>query len=204
MTRYRRVDAPFFVTTRLDTVVHIDTRRTNAAIYLMLGRWIAGSSPPMTTRKIVLATRLHPSSAKPFPRFASASPSRGGRSAERRNGLPVAPRKQVLPPACARARKRIQRDALAFRRFARRLSRRPNARTQPRPRFTRAGGRRRYPRRQSRLSGAPRAPVVMPAGTMPGPPGSGVTSPARRYRTRSVVRYPARLAALPPNALSAH
>ena len=118
MTRYRRVDAPFFVTTRLDTVVHIDTRRTNAAIYLMLGRWIAGSSPAMTTRKIVLATRLHPSSAKPFPRFASASPSRGGRSAERRNGLPVAPRKQVLPPACARARKRIQRDALAFRRFA--------------------------------------------------------------------------------------
>jgi hypothetical protein len=46
----------------------------------------------------------------------------------------------------------------------------------------------RYPRRRSRLSGAPRAPVVMPAGAIPEPPGSGVTSPARRNRTRSVVR----------------
>jgi len=32
--------------------------------------------------------------------------------------------------------------------------------------------RRRYPRRHSRLSGAPRTPIVMPEGTMPGPPGS--------------------------------
>jgi hypothetical protein len=59
----------------------------------------------------------------------------------------------------------------------RRLSRRPNARTQPRPRFTRAGGRRRYPRRQSRLSGAPRAPVLMPAGTIPDRPGAGLQAP---------------------------
>ena len=42
------------------------------------------------------------------------------------------------------------------------------------------------PLRKSRLSEAPRAPVVMPAGTMPGPPGSGVTSPARRNRTCSI------------------
>jgi hypothetical protein len=70
----------------------------------------------------------------------------------------------------------------------RRLPRRPNAGTQPRPRFTRARGRGCYPRRHTRLSGAPRAPVVMPAGTMPGPPGSGVTSPARRNRTRSINR----------------
>jgi len=48
--------------------------------------------------------------------------------------------------------------------------------------------RRRYPRRHSRLSGAPRTPIVMPEGTMPGPPGSGVTNPARRNRTRSVSR----------------
>jgi hypothetical protein len=119
MTRYRRVDAPFFVTTGLDPVVHTDTRRTNAAIYLMLGRWIAGSSPAMTTRKIVLATRLHPSSAKPFPRFASASAEpRGGGAPKGAMVFWSAPRKQVLPPACARARKRIQWDALAFRRFA--------------------------------------------------------------------------------------
>jgi len=40
----------------------------------------------------------------------------------------------------------------------------------------------------SRLSGAPRAPVVLPAGTMPGPPESGVTSPARSNRTRPIQR----------------
>jgi hypothetical protein len=45
-----------------------------------------------------------------------------------------------------------------------------------------------YPRLRPRLSGAPRAPVVMPAGTMPGPPGSGVTSPACRNRARSINR----------------
>ena len=68
------------------------------------------------------------------------------------------------------------------------LSERPNAPTQPRPCFTRTRGRRRYPRRQSRLSGAPRAPGVIPAGTMPKPPESGVTSPARRNRTRPIQR----------------
>ena len=68
------------------------------------------------------------------------------------------------------------------------LSQRPNALTQLRPCFTRTRGRRRYPRRQSRLSQAPGAPVVMPAGTMPKPPGSGVTSPARRNRTCSINR----------------
>jgi hypothetical protein len=46
----------------------------------------------------------------------------------------------------------------------------------------------RYPRHRSRLSQAPGAPVVMPEGTMPRPPGSGVTSPARRNRARSMIR----------------
>ena len=46
----------------------------------------------------------------------------------------------------------------------RRLPRRANARTQPRPRFTRNTMRRRYLRLESRLSKAPCAPVVMPAG----------------------------------------
>jgi len=70
----------------------------------------------------------------------------------------------------------------------RRLPERANVPAQPRPCFTRSRGRRRYPHRQSRLSGAPRAPVVMPAGAIPGPPGSGVTSSARRNRTRSIQR----------------
>jgi len=56
----------------------------------------------------------------------------------------------------------------------RRLPRRANAGSQSRPRFTRAGGCRRYPHRQSRLSQAPGAPVVMPEGTLPKPPGSGL------------------------------
>jgi hypothetical protein len=37
-------------------------------------------------------------------------------------------------------------------------------------------------------SDAPRTPVIMPAGRCPEPPGSGVTKPARRNRTRSVSR----------------
>ena len=40
----------------------------------------------------------------------------------------------------------------------------------------------------SQSSEAPRGPVVMPAESIPGPPGSGVASPARRNRTRSVFR----------------
>jgi hypothetical protein len=55
-----------------------------------------------------------------------------------------------------------------------RLPERANAPAQPRPRFTRPRGRGRYPRRRSRLSQAPGAPVVMPEGSMPGPPGSGL------------------------------
>jgi len=70
----------------------------------------------------------------------------------------------------------------------RRLPERANAPTQPRPCFARTRGCRRYRHRQSRLSGAPRAPVVVPAGTMPKPPGSEVTSPARRNRTRPIQR----------------
>jgi hypothetical protein len=56
----------------------------------------------------------------------------------------------------------------------RRLQQRANAATQPRPRFARAGGRRRYPRHRTRLSRAPCTPVIMPAGSLPGPPGSGL------------------------------
>jgi hypothetical protein len=40
----------------------------------------------------------------------------------------------------------------------------------------------------SQSSGAPRGPVVVPAEAMPGPPGSGVTSPARGNRACSINR----------------
>ena len=56
----------------------------------------------------------------------------------------------------------------------RRLQQRANAATQPRPRFARAGGCGCYPHHRSRLSQAPGAPVVMPEGTIPEPPGSGL------------------------------
>jgi len=67
----------------------------------------------------------------------------------------------------------------------RHLPERANAPAQPRPRFTRTRGCGRYPHRHSRLSKAPCTPVLMPAGTLPRPPGSEVTSFARRNRTRS-------------------
>jgi hypothetical protein len=54
------------------------------------------------------------------------------------------------------------------------LSRRPNATTQPRPRFTRTHATALPSPVRSRLSQAPGTPVVMPEGTMPGPPESGL------------------------------
>ncbi len=68
---------------------------------------------------------------------------------------------------------RADRRALALRRPTAALAGvLPPAR--PRPRFTPPGGRRRYLRHRRRLSEAPRAPVVMPAGSMPGPPEDGL------------------------------
>ena len=112
----------------------------------------------------------------------------GRRSADRRIQPLSAPHNQMLPPECARARKRAQRGALASRRSTADLAAAANAATRPRPRLTRPGGRGRYPRHRSRLSQAPGSPVVMPAGTMPEPPGSGVCRSARRNRSRSAFR----------------
>jgi hypothetical protein len=67
----------------------------------------------------------------------------------------------------------------------RRLPKRPNASAQPRPRFAQRRGRRRYPRRRSRFSGAPRAPVVVPEGTMPEPPELKIVSHWRHF----IVKY---------------
>jgi hypothetical protein len=114
---------------------------------------------------------------------------KGRRSAERR-----IPSMAASPQTSLRSLRKPSADAAAGLSeparlpalHARLLSQRTNAATQSRPRFARAGGHGRYPRRQSRLSKAPCTPVVMPEGTMPGPPGSGVTSPARRNRTRSI------------------
>jgi hypothetical protein len=86
----------------------------------------------------------------------------------------------AIQKCCGRARLSALRKRL--------LPRRPNALTQPRPRFTRTNGCRRYPHHRSRLSDAPRAPVVVPEGTMPRPPGNGVCRSVRRNRSRSALR----------------
>jgi hypothetical protein len=69
--------------------------------------------PGNDERKIVLATHPRPSFALFPPRSAKTE---GRRSADRRIQPLSAPHKQTLPPECARARKRVQRDALASRR----------------------------------------------------------------------------------------
>jgi len=142
--------------------------------------------------------------AKSFPRHAprpgfanhqarkkfAALPHRT-REAERRKAHQPCPRmhRQTLPPADAGRGSGRNRRPLAFRRFATVLAR-ASERSDSAQTVLHAidKQRRRYPRCQPRLSGAPRAPVVVPAGTMPGPPENGVTSLVRRNRTRTVVR----------------
>jgi hypothetical protein len=138
--------------------------------------------------------RLHPSHATRRARKTSE----GRQSADRRTihgrtaqtNVAIRPRFRARQRATDDPRKRTIRHGRA--RLSalckRRLSRRPNALTQPRPRFTRSSGCRRYPHHRPRLSDAPRAPVVVPEGTMPGPPGDEVTSSARRNRTRPINR----------------
>ena len=161
------------------------------------GGYISGARPSPSRegeRKVVLAAHPRPSFADHHA-AKKISPSRakgrGRRSAQRR--IQPCPRGAIrmLPPECASGAEAAQcRGRSPSGAPPRRLPERPNASAQPRPRFARAGGRRRYPRRQSRLSGAPRAPIVVPEGTMPGPPGGEVTNPARRNRTRSTNRPP--------------
>jgi hypothetical protein len=132
-----------------------------------------GPPPPLSRGRMsasVLAMHRHPSFATK--RFA-ISPSKEG--AERRQAH--------HPWPCLRSTAaRLAIGALASRRSTAALAWRANAEAQSRPRFTHSGGCGCYPHHRARLSEAPRAPVIMPAGTMPGPPGSGVTSPARRNR----------------------
>jgi hypothetical protein len=87
-----------------------------------------------------------------------------------------------------RARQRAERSPLAFRRSTAVLATQLNAMAQPRPCFLGLATAGVTLRSLSQSSGAPRAPVLMPEETMPGPPGSRVTSPARRHRTRPVRR----------------
>jgi len=196
--RFRGLTLPrgfHFVTTGLDPVVHAPV--VHAEVQLSMDCRIKSGNDE---HKIVLAARLRPSPAHDdaSKRFAVPRKGRGKRSAERRIQPMSARRHQMLPPECASgAVPPPDPPSLAGGGLGggspsgappRRLPKRPNASAQPGPRFTRKRGRGRCPRRRSRLSGAPRAPVVVPEGSMPEPPENGVTSPARRNRTRSINR----------------
>jgi hypothetical protein len=110
---------------------------------------------------------------------------KGRRSAERRMPTTVRAAQTSLPTAQLIGRT----DARQFGArppsgaSPRLLPKRASALAQPRPRFAPTSGCGRYPHHQWRLSEAPRAPVVMPAGSMPGPPECGVHGSARRHRT---------------------
>jgi len=156
----------------------------------------------MRKRKlIILATHSAPEVCKPRQRKTFASKYKGRRGAERRKCIGAAPHIQTSPLECApqtsvRSLRHLSAYAAAGLAEPARLpalrggSCRSDRtlRSQPGPCFTRPRGRRRYPRRRPRLNGAPRAPVLMPAGTMPGPPGCGVCRSARRNRSRSALR----------------
>jgi hypothetical protein len=82
-----------------------------------------------------------------------------------------------------RARRRVQRDALASRRStAARPCRLAASQLSSGPRFLGLGSGAATRLALSAVQRAPRRPVVMPAGRCPELPGSGVTSPTRRHR----------------------
>jgi hypothetical protein len=134
--------------------------------------------------------------------------TKGRRSAERRNQPLAARHQQALPLIDAWARQRPHPTSPACGggkgggrspsgASPRRSRTRPNVSTQPRPRFTPTSGCGRYPHHAWRLSEAPRAPILMPAGSMPGPPGSGahILRPQEPHRLR-LPKVPSRKASL--------
>jgi hypothetical protein len=132
-----------------------------------------------------LGVRVMPTTNQTTTRLFSIHPRlKGRRSAERRNHPLAAQHQQALPLIDAGARQRTHTTHPRLRggkaggrspsgASPRRSRTRPNVSTQPRPRFTPASGCGRYPHHDWRLSEAPRAPILLPAGSMPGPPGSG-------------------------------
>ena len=121
----------------------------------------------------VLATLTRPRFADQSHKYFASKKIRGGGAPKRRD-CPVGPRHALgcCHPNALRAWPRVQRNALAFRRSTAALasaicrsSIQAALHAMQREGVTFALA--------SRLSEAPRAPVVMPAGSMPGPPGSG-------------------------------
>jgi hypothetical protein len=111
----------------------------------------AERDPPHQGRvkdKVVLAAHPRPSFAHHHPAKRFRHPAQEPREAERRKAHPTmsARRNQMLPPESASGAEAAQRRGRSPSGAPpRRLSERPNAPTQPRPRFARAGGRRALP-----------------------------------------------------------
>jgi hypothetical protein len=135
------------------------------------------------TSNIVLAARPRPSFAKPGTKTFPPKNNEGRRSADRRIQPLAAPAGAAARPA-GRARLSALHRGLAVRRGCRRFGSAPG-------RASWDGGWRRALTRRPRplVQRAPRRPVVMPVGRCPEQPGSGVTNPARRGRTRSIIRH---------------
>ena len=110
--------------------------------------------------------------ARVLPTATTTKTNNKKREAERREAHPT------MAASCDAARA-LAKARSPFGAPLRRLPERANAPAQPRPRFTRTRGCGRYPHRHSRLSKAPCAPVVMPAGRCPDRPGAKLrASPA--------------------------
>jgi hypothetical protein len=125
----------------------------------------------------VLATHLRPSFADQSHEAFASEKIRGGGAPKRRN-CPVGPRhaSDVAIQNALRARPRVQRDALAFRRSTAALAP-ANCRSSIQAALHAMQREGVTSTLASRLSEAPRAPVIMPAGSMPGPPESGSDEP---------------------------
>ena len=146
-------------------------------------RFASSSGPPPPLRGAdgasapVLATQPRPSFADQSHQAFASKKIRGGGAPKRRN-CPVGPRHAIrcCHLLALRARPRAERSALAFRRSTAALAP-ANCRSSLQAALhamRRAGVTRTL---APRLSEAPRAPVVMPAGSMPGPPESGSDEP---------------------------
>jgi hypothetical protein len=107
---------------------------------------------------------------------------------ENASAIKEAERRKAHPTMTACAAARQSRGALAFRRSTAALAPATERQDSAQAALHADAARGRYPRHHRRLSGAPRAPVVVPEGTMPRPPGSEVTNPARRNRARPTDR----------------
>jgi hypothetical protein len=118
-----------------------------------------------------------PEACRPKPRILSPQRNEGRRSAEKaRLSRGASPRIGCCHPNALRAWPRVQRDALAFRRSTAVLaSAMCRSSIQAALHAMQCAGVTRT--LAPRLSEAPRAPVVMPAGSMPGPPESGSDEP---------------------------